>query len=232
MEGKENVFKRLSAIDCTKYVEQKNGLNYLSWAWAWGMTKSLYPTANYEVGYSEGKPFVYDPILGYMVATSVTIDGETIPMHLPVMDSSNKAMRDVPYTYKTRFGEKSVVAATMFDVNTAIMRCLTKNLALFGLGHYIYAGEDIPMDLNDDEPKAEPKAEPKVKAKAKKAEPKDKAPIAGILEKAVNAARLLAEKCETEESLRQVWLEHKDLHTSTEFKQIVNNAKARIIAVN
>ena len=48
------------------------------------------------------------------------------------------------YKYKTKYAEKECKAASMFDINTAIMRCLTKNLAMFGLGLYIYAGEDIP----------------------------------------------------------------------------------------
>jgi len=61
------------------------------------------------------------------------------------MDGANKAQKSVEYKYNTKFnGEKTVEAATMFDINTAIMRCLTKNLALFGLGLYIYAGEDLP----------------------------------------------------------------------------------------
>ena len=76
--------------------------------------------------------------------TSVTIEGETLEMWLPVMDGANNAMMDAPYTFTTRYGEKAVNKATMFDINKTIMRCLTKNLAMFGLGHYIYAGEDIP----------------------------------------------------------------------------------------
>ena len=66
-------------------------------------------------------------------------------MQLPVMDGANKAMKNVSYKYTTKYnGEKTVEAATMFDINTAIMRCLVKNLALFGLGLYIYSGEDLP----------------------------------------------------------------------------------------
>jgi hypothetical protein len=79
-----------------------------------------------------------------MVMTSVTINGETLEMWLPVMDGANKSMMAKPYKYSTRYGDKTVEAATMFDINKTIMRCLTKNLAMFGLGHYIYAGEDIP----------------------------------------------------------------------------------------
>jgi hypothetical protein len=151
----KSVFETLSAINCNDHTEQKNGLTYLSWAWAWGIVKSYYPSANYEVveyGTSEevgyvSRPYLHDPNLGYLVTTKVTIDGETIPMSLPVMDGANKAQKHMAYSYKTKYGEKSVEAATMFDINTAIMRCLTKNLAMFGLGHYIYAGEDLPKSV-------------------------------------------------------------------------------------
>ena len=39
----------------------------------------------------------------------------------------------------------------MFDINTAIMRCLVKCLAMFGLGTYIYAGEDLPEASKEEE---------------------------------------------------------------------------------
>jgi hypothetical protein len=77
-------------------------------------------------------------------------------MQLPLMDGANNAQKNVKYSYQVaewvngkKTGntiEKYVEPATMFDVNTAIMRCLTKNIALFGLGHYIYAGEDLPVE--------------------------------------------------------------------------------------
>ena len=87
-----------------------------------------------------------------MVETTVTIQGESKTMWLPVMDSKNKAQKAQPYTYTVFYKggkseEKTVEAATMFDINTAIMRCLVKNLAMFGLGLYIYAGEDLPDDI-------------------------------------------------------------------------------------
>ena len=89
-----------------------------------------------------------------MVYTEVTADGQSYEMWLPVMDTKNKAMREQPYTYqvydsykKTNI-EKTVQAATMFDVNKAIMRCLVKNLAMFGLGLYVYAGEDLSNEEN------------------------------------------------------------------------------------
>jgi hypothetical protein len=79
-----------------------------------------------------------------MCRTSVTIEGETLEMWLPVMDGANKAMKKVAYEYKTKYGPKQVEAATSFDINKTMMRCLVKNLAMFGLGIYIYAGEDLP----------------------------------------------------------------------------------------
>ena len=72
-------------------------------------------------------------------------------MHLPVLDGANASMKAEKYTYSTKYKDKDCEAASMFDINTAIMRCLTKNLAMFGLGLYIYAGEDIPTVDNSDE---------------------------------------------------------------------------------
>lgn len=167
MENKNTTWEVLSVINCNDKTEKKNGLTYLSWAWAWGIVKKNFPTANYVVKTFDGKPYLFDENLGYLVQTEVTIDGETIPMQLPVMDGANKAQKNLPYTYEVaewvnrqRTGEmieKKVEAATMFDINTAIMRCLTKNLAMFGLGHYIYAGEDLPEDSK--EPTYEPESD-------------------------------------------------------------------------
>lgn len=143
------IFKELAVIDCTGKVEKKNGLTYLSWAWAWAEVATRFD-AKYEIRYFDGKPYHFDDNLGYLVITEVTIDGHTRMMQLPVMDGSNKAQKWKAYTYKTKTWERTVEPATMFDINTAIMRCLTKNLAMFGLGHYIYAGEDLPPTVSAD----------------------------------------------------------------------------------
>ena len=146
-DKKKTTWEVLSAIDCSKYTDKKNNLTYLSWAWAWGLVKEKYPDVNYKVRQYDGKPYLFDENLGYLVTTEVTINGETIEMSLPVMDSANKAQKHEPYTWGKY--NKTCEAATMFDINTAIMRCLTKNLAMFGLGHYIYAGEDIPQQIEN-----------------------------------------------------------------------------------
>ena len=142
----ENTFEKLSAINVNDKVEKKSNLTYLSWAWAWSETKKAFPDASYQVKGDPitQKPYFYDENLGYMVMTEVTINGETLEMWLPVMDGANKAMLAQSYTYSTRYGEKTVEAASMFDINKTLMRCLVKNLAMFGLGIYIYAGEDLP----------------------------------------------------------------------------------------
>lgn len=143
------VFDELNAINVNDKTEKKKSgsteLTYLSWTWAWAEVKKRFPEAHYEIVMHNGLPYVYDENTGYMVFTNVTIDGITHMMWLPVMDGANKAMKNAPYTYSTKYnGEKTVDAATMFDVNKTIMRCLVKNLAMFGLGLYIYAGEDLP----------------------------------------------------------------------------------------
>jgi hypothetical protein len=143
---KNSVFETLSAINVNDKVEKKKDLTYLSWAWAWAEVKKAYPNASYSVMSDPrtDKPYFYDENLGYMVMTLVTIEGRTLEMWLPVMDGANQAMKSHSYEYSTRYGVKTVDAATMFDINKTLMRCLTKNLAMFGLGLYIYAGEDLP----------------------------------------------------------------------------------------
>lgn len=138
-------FNKLNAINVNAYTEKKNGLTYLSWANAWAEVKKIYPDAQYTIKRFENNlPYVYDENTGYMVFTDVTIEGLTYEMWLPVMDGANKSMKKTTYKYQTKYGEKTVEPATMFDINKTIMRCLVKNLAMFGLGLYIYAGEDLP----------------------------------------------------------------------------------------
>lgn len=152
-------FLTLNGINVNEHTETKetgnSKLTYLSWAWAWAEVKKRYPNAKYEIVKFNGLPYVFDEKAGYMVYTTVTIEDITHEMWLPVMDGANKAMLDRPYTYKTKFGEKTVEPATMFDINKTIMRCLTKNLAMFGLGLYIYAGEDLPESEQDGEKHAQ-----------------------------------------------------------------------------
>lgn len=147
MKGKNSVFDDLFNINVGDHIEKKNGLSYISWPYAWAEIKKKYPSASYQVKlFGENQlPYIYDKDTGYMVFTSVTINDLTHEMWLPVMDNANKAMKSKAYTYDSKYKKNNIVeAATMFDINKAIMRCLVKNISMFGLGLYIYAGEDLP----------------------------------------------------------------------------------------
>lgn len=147
-------FEKLYQINVNDKTEEKNGLTYLSWAYAIAEFKKVHPNMTYEVKkFENGLPYVYDENTGYMVFTSITVDGLTHEMWLPVMDGNNKAMKNKPYTVKTKYKEFTVQSATMFDINKTIMRCLVKNMAMFGLGLYIYSGEDLPEDMRSDDEK-------------------------------------------------------------------------------
>lgn len=187
MADVKSVFDTLSKINVNDKTEKKNGLTYLSWAWAWGEVKKRYPDADYRIlRFGENQmPFQYDERLGIMCWTTVTICGETKEMWLPVMDGANKTMLFHPYEYlakntrfqyakldkdtgkyfdkygkeQTEYIKKTCEAATMFDINKTIMRCLVKNLAVFGLGLYIYAGNDLPEE--ERAPKEPPKSSQK-----------------------------------------------------------------------
>jgi len=181
----KEVFKTLNAINVNDHTEKKKSggadLTYLSWPYAWAEVKKLFPDAHYEIEKFNGLPYVFDPETGYMVYTTVTIDGITHEMWLPVMDGANKAMKNKPYKYVTGFGqyakEKTCEAASMFDVNKTIMRCLVKNLAMFGLGLYIYAGEDLPEGDADEQPQEQTAAPKQDTAKnAQKAQKATEAP--------------------------------------------------------
>lgn len=130
----ENYFNTLNTINVNEKAETKNGLTYLSWAWAWAEVKKIYPDANYTVYERYNEEF--GPINYFTdgrtcwVKTGVTINDIEHIEYLPVMDFRNKSIPE------------DVV--TSFDVNKTIQRSLTKALARHGLGLYIYAGEDLP----------------------------------------------------------------------------------------
>jgi hypothetical protein len=156
-ERRAIMFNALKNLDLSNKCEKRDQLTYLSWANAWSEFKSAYPSATYRILKNEdGLPYFSDPNLGIMVFTEVTVDDVTHQMWLPVMDSKNKAMKLEPYTYsvwnnfKKAFEEKTVQGASMFDINKTLMRCLVKNLAMFGLGLYIFQGDDLPEKSADD----------------------------------------------------------------------------------
>jgi hypothetical protein len=143
-ENDMKTFAEIRAINVNEHTEKKGQLTYLSWAWAWDIFKQQCPDVNYKIIKAEGGMPYFVSDAGVMVFTEVTVNNITHEMWLPVMDGANKAMKREAYNYKTKYGEKTVDAFDMFDVNKTIMRCLVKNLAMHGLAIYIYAGDDIP----------------------------------------------------------------------------------------
>jgi hypothetical protein len=121
-------FEKLIALNVNDKTDKKGKFTYLSWAWAWAEFVKIYPEATYEiVKNSNGLPYFADET-GGMVYTKVKAGSLTHEMWLPIMDMQNKSKK----------------VFDMMDINKAVMRCLVKNLAMFGLGLYIYAGEDLP----------------------------------------------------------------------------------------
>ena len=135
----ENYFVQLNNINVNGHTEKKNGLTYLSWAWAWAEVKKRFPTAFYTIYENADGLFYHTDGSTCWVKTGVTIDGLEHIEYLPVMDYRNASI------------PKAKV--TSFDVNKAIQRSLTKACARHGLGLYIYAGEDLPE--TEEEAKAE-----------------------------------------------------------------------------
>ena len=140
MEGivmdKMSVFETLNKIDCSDHIEKKNGLTYLSWAWAWQILKKHYPASTYTIYEdAQGRNYHTDGRTCW-VKTGVCVEGIEHIEYLPVMDYKNASI--------------TIDRVTSFDVNKAIQRSLTKAVARHGLGLYIYAGEDLP-DAADEE---------------------------------------------------------------------------------
>lgn len=134
MSDKKSVFATLNAIDDFKdHVEEKNGLKYLSWAWAWMRLKAEYPSANYKVFENEkGWNYFTDGKTAW-VKVSVTVEDQEHVEYLPIMDNRNQSI--------------PLEKVTSMNVNKSIQRALTKAIARHGLGLYIYAGEDLPEDF-------------------------------------------------------------------------------------
>lgn len=167
----------LLSLDVSKHVEKKQNLSYLSWAWAWDQALRKDPEATFQVSTwtkDDGTVQPYMDINGTcMVWVTVKMFGQSKTCMLPVMNAKNEPISLAGRTFKDKYGNEKVEKIDSFNVNTAIMRCMTKCLALFGLGLYIYAGEDLPEGA--DEPKAEKKVEEKAKPETKPEE-KEKDP--------------------------------------------------------
>lgn len=128
-----SVFETLNSINVSGKTEKKNSLTYLSWPYAWGEVKKLYPTAQYHVYERDTQ---WGPVNYFTdgktcwVKVGVTIDGLEHVEMLPVMDYRNKSI--------------ALDKVTSCDVNKTIQRAITKAIGRHGLGLYVYAKEDYP----------------------------------------------------------------------------------------
>ena len=119
----QEIWAKLSKINVNGHVEKKGKFSYLAWTWGWATLMDNYPQATYVF-----REPIFFPDGSCEVWCDVTIDAHTRSMWLPVMDYNNKGMPN----------------PSSRDISDARMRCLVKALAMFGLGHYIYAGESVP----------------------------------------------------------------------------------------
>ena len=218
-ERRAIMFNALSNLDLSDKCEKRESLIYVSWSNAWSEFKSAYPSATYQILKNEnGLPYFSDPNLGIMVFTEVTVDDITHQMWLPVMDSKNKAMKLTPYNYqvwdnyKKAYVEKNVQAASMFDINKTLMRCLVKNLAMFGLGLYIFQGDDLPEKSTDDTPQQQQMQRPVQ-------QPID--PLAGI-KNAINSANDVT-------TLMSFYLDHQgEIEANPQIKALLTQRKQQL----
>jgi len=194
-EIKKSVFETLNSVNCNEHTEKKNGLTYLSWAWAWAEVKKRYPTATYTIYETpEGRPYWTDGRTCW-VKTGVTIEGLEHIEYLPVMDNRNNSI--------------PLERITSFDMNKAIQRSLTKAAARHGLGLYIYAGEDLPEDAepekNSDTKPVQMPAKPRTAPKKNSGKDNSSLLPGGEDYKKVVAAYAKGIKSKSGDDYRTVW---------------------------
>ena len=226
-EKRSLCFDALYNMNLGDKVEKKDNLSYLSWSNAWKAFKEVYPSATYRVISNPDTklPYFVDPGVGIMVFTEVTADDLTQSMFLPVMNSSNRAMKLEPYNYQVwdkknnRYVERTCEAATMFNIAASIQRCLTKNLALFGLALKLYQGEDLPS--SDDATLIEKKVTPRRARTATQAVPPVTDRFAGI-KNAINATA-------DTDALLDLYLQHQnEVEGNPEIKQLFSARKLQL----
>lgn len=202
----------LSAINVNDKTETKGtgkyALTYLSWAWAWGVLMEHFPESVYEIHQDRILPDE-----SVMVSVTLTIkDGDeqfSRFMWLPVMDHLNKSIKN----------------PTATDINKAIMRCLAKTIAMCGLGHYIYAGEDLPVSEETPKTKSQEHSQKSTQQNVNSTQDKS------ILDKLKDGLKECGSKKELEEryAKQMPWIEthHPDLidEYNSFYDVCINNLK-------
>lgn len=237
-KSSKDMFITLYSINLQGSTETRDGLTYLTWSKAWKLFKQFYPNASYRImkDPTTSLPYYADARTGIMVHTEVTAGSHTYEMMLPVMDNKNRAMRFEPYTYQVldkstgAYNEKTVQAATMFDINKAILRCLVKNIAMFGLGLYLYEGEDFPQNITME-------GEEQTNAAAEQQQQPQAAPSSWRLEtagKPANTARYkkimdALNSAGDKQAFWKIYWDHKaEILGNPEIKELFNRRKAEL----
>jgi len=196
VEEYSSIWNTLSKIDVSKYVEKKNGLSYLSWAYAYGVLMEHYAHAEYSFSQHETHP---DGTV--TVHVDVVIGKCHRSMWLPVMDHRNNAIKN-PDARK---------------ISDTRMRCLVKCLAMFGLGWKLYAGEDLASSedsssdkVTEEEIKAADQPRPKKKVPTKSG-PNDIPSEEGAAEVVGKLLEFANKFCTDESGLVSFWKENKKL---------------------
>lgn len=208
MENKKSVFETLNAIDCNEHTEQRGKLTYLSWAWAWQILKKNYPTATYTIYEDANGRFYHSDGRTAWVKTGVTVEGIENIEYLPIMDCYKKSI--------------TVDKLTSFDVNTAIQRSLTKAIARHGLGLYVYAGEDLPDEV--EEKPTKPTAQPQQTQKKVKN-------VAKVLEM-INQATTLDKLTEIQDGVKGCGMYEKEMQADGELFQAIQSRTMEIAIEN
>lgn len=216
-ERKQSLQRRawdlLSTINVNDKTETKGtgkyALTYLSWAWAWGVLMEHFPESVYEIHQDRVLPDG-----SVMVSVTLTIkDGDeqfSRFMWLPVMNHLNKA----------------IINPDAMDINKAIMRCLAKTIAMCGLGHYIYAGEDLPVSEETTKTKSQEPSQKSTQQNVNSIQDKS------ILDKLKDGLKECGNKKELEEryAKQMPWIEthHPDLidEYNSLYDVCINNLKA------
>jgi len=183
------VWNELSQVDCSEHTEKKGKLTYLSWAWSWGITMEHFPDAQYTFqAFNDGNETMQDTMFypdgSASVHVTVNIGELTRSMWLPVMDYKNNAISN----------------PNSRQISDAKMRCLVKCIAMFGLGHYVYAGEDLPPSSDEEEKE-------KVEEETKEVKKEPTVNYEKFSESLIETATLMEE---TVSGLESLWKSNKD----------------------
>tara|TARA_R110002073_G_scaffold331200_1_gene515767 strand:- start:182 stop:898 length:717 start_codon:yes stop_codon:yes gene_type:complete len=207
----KEVWETLSKVDCSEHIEKKMNLSYLSWAWAWGVLMEHYADAQFTFqAFTDSDEIMRDAMFypdgSASVHVTVSIGSLTRSMWLPVMDYKNNAISN----------------PSARQISDAKMRCLVKAIALFGLGHYIYAGEDLPSqdkkETKEDSGSADaPNNENKSPTSDESAESKEDV----VDDKFIEIVETFIKDVKSVESLESFWKEN-----AKEFKRMKEGQEA------